>query len=282
MIVDFHVHAFPDKVADKAIETLEAIYGAKCFSDGKIASLLDNMKNIGIDLSVVQPVSTDPRQVVSINTWSSGINQKNGFPLIGFGTIHPKFEGYYDEIQRMKELGIKGVKFQPSFQEFFPDDEKMLPIYEELIKAGIIIMFHAGDEIRPAKVVYSTPPRLARVLDVMHDLINDCNYYVVNGSQKTAKIVAAHLGGYQLWDQVEEYLLGREIYFDISYLFGHLDIQRIMRIIRSHGMYRILFGSDFPFAQPKEEIKTIKQLDLTDEEKEAIFSRNAIGLLGLS
>ncbi|MDQ1317989.1 MAG: Amidohydrolase, partial [Candidatus Poribacteria bacterium] len=279
MIVDFHVHAFPDKVADKAIETLESFYDAKCFSDGKIASLLDNMRNIGIDLSVVQPVSTDPRQVVSINTWSSGLNQKNGFPLIGFGTIHPKFEGYYDEIQRMKELGIKGVKFQPSFQEFFPDDEKMFPIYEELIKAGMVIVFHAGDEIRPASIVYSTPPRLARVLDVMHNLINDCNYYVVNDSQKTAKIVAAHLGGYQLWDQVEEYLLGREIYFDISYLFGHLDIQRIMRIIRSHGIKKILFGSDFPFAQPKEEIKTTKQLELTDEEREGIFSKNALKLL---
>jgi len=281
MIVDFHVHAFPDKVADKAIETLEAIYGAKCFSDGKIASLLDNMQNTGIDLSVVQPVSTDPRQVIAINTWSSGLNQKNSFPLIGFGTIHPKFEGYRDEIQRMKELGIKGVKFQPSFQEFYPDDENMFPIYEELIKAGMVILFHAGDEIRPAKIVYSTPPRLARVLDVMHNLIDDCKYYVANDSQKTAKIVAAHLGGYQLWDQVEEYLLGREIYFDISYLFGHLDTQQIMQMIRSHGIDKILFGSDFPFAQPKEDIKTIKQLDLSNEERKGIFSENALKLLAL-
>jgi len=281
MIVDFHVHAFPDKVADKAIETLESFYGAKCFSDGKIASLLVNMQNTGIDVSVIQPVSTDPRQVVSINTWSSGLSQNND-SLIGFGTIHPKFEDYHDEIQRMKELGIKGIKFQPSFQEFFPDDEKMFPVYEELIKAGMVIMFHAGDEIRPASVVYATPKRLARVLDTMHSLINDCKNYVVNDSENTAKIVAAHLGGYQMWDQVEEYLLGREIYLDISYLFGHLDMQRIMRMIRSHGIKKILFGSDFPFTQPKEEIKTIRQLALTDEEREEIFSKNALKLLDLS
>jgi hypothetical protein len=280
MIVDFHVHAFPDKVADKAIETLESFYGAKCFSDGKIASLLDNMRDTGIDVSVIQPVSTDPRQVVSINTWSSGLNQNKS--LIGFGTIHPKFDDYRNEIQRMKELGIKGVKFQPSFQEFFPDDENMFPIYEELIKTGMIIMFHAGDEIRPANIVYATPQRLARVLDVMHNLINDCNYYVETGSsQKSAKIVAAHLGGYQFWDQVEEYLLGREIYFDISYLFGHLDTQRIMKIIRSHGIKKILFGSDFPFDRPKRDIEIILQLDLTEDEREEIFCRNALKLLTL-
>jgi len=120
------------------------------------------------------------------------------------------------------------------------------------------------------------------VLDVMHDLINDCNYYVETGSsQKSAKIVAAHLGGYQFWDQVEEYLLGREIYFDISYLFGHLDTQRIMKIIRSHGIKKILFGSDFPFDRPKRDIEIILQLDLTEDEREKIFCRNALKLLTL-
>ncbi len=144
MIVDVHVHAFPDKVAEKAIETLSAAYGVQCFSDGRISSLISNMQYYGIDVSVVQPVSTDPKQVISINTWIATFNkaeekESSLKPIIGFGTIHPRFEGYHEEIHRMKELGIKGVKFQPSFQEFYPDDEKMFPIYEELIKANMII-----------------------------------------------------------------------------------------------------------------------------------------------
>ncbi len=278
MVVDFHVHAFPDKVADKAIETLEITYGVKCFSDGKIDTLLENMKKTNVDISVIQPVSTDPRQVISINTWSSSLNELSK-SLIGFGTMHPRFEGYYDEIQRMKELGIKGVKFQPSFQEFYPDDENMFPIYEAIIKANMILMFHAGDEIKPAKTVYSTPIRLARVLDAMKNIMEDQGYFVISGSNRTAKFVAAHLGSYMMWDQVSEHLLGRELYFDISYTFGHLDSNKIFQMIKSHGIDRILFGSDFPFSRPDLDMEYLSQLGLTDEEKNAILSKNALKLL---
>jgi len=284
MVIDFHVHAFPDKVADKAIETLSAIYGTQCFSDGKIDSLLKNMEKTNVDVSIIQPVSTDPRQVISINTWSASLNQLNPKnksinPVIGFGTIHPKFDSYHDEIQRMKELGIKGVKFQPSFQEFYPDDESMFPIYEDIIKAGMILMFHAGDEIKPAKIVYSTPIRLAKVLDAMKSVIDDCGYYAVSGSKKSAKIVFAHLGGYMMWDQVEDYLIGREIYLDISYVFGHLDNERILQMIKNHGIERILFGSDFPFSRPDLDMEYISKLNLTNEERDMILGKNALELL---
>jgi hypothetical protein len=300
MVIDIHVHAFPDKVAAKAVDSLETIYDVKAFSDGTITELLAHMAESGVDLSVVQAVSTAPRQVASINTWISSLPQINADSLhcqdtgkssgasrcrvMGFGAIHPKFEGYRDEIQRMKEIGIKGVKFQPSFQEFYPDDERMFPIYEELIKAGLIILFHAGDEIKPVPLIYSTPQRLARILDAMQNEIDSYNYRVQIGSEKQGpvKIVAAHLGGYRMWDQVEEHLLGRDLYFDASYVLGHLAPGRAVRIMRSHGIDRILFGSDFPFARQREGVQAILQLDITQEEKEKILGGNASRLLGFS
>lgn len=286
MIIDIHTHAFPDKVASKAMETLEAMYGVKASSDGTVDALLAQMVKSGVDISVVLAVSTAPRQVVSINTWVSSLYQLGDAPrnpFIGFGTIHPQFEGYRDEIQRMKELGIKGVKFQPSFQEFYPDDERMFPVYEELIKAGLIILFHAGDEIKPVENIYSTPERLARTFDAMQGEISSCDYRVRTGDKQrsTAKIVIAHLGGYRMWDQVEEHLLGRDLYFGTSYVFGHLDSTRAARIIQSHGIDRILFGSDFPFSQQQTDIQAILELDITQEEKESILSSNASLLLGL-
>jgi predicted TIM-barrel fold metal-dependent hydrolase len=295
MVIDIHVHAFPDKVATKAIESLEAVYGVKAFSDGTVAALLAHMAESGVDLSVIQAVSTAPRQVISINTWVSGLSQTSREPandpdagnrgaIMGFGTIHPKFEGYRDEIQRMKELGIKGVKLQPTFQEFYPDDERMFPVYEEIIKAGLIILFHAGDEIKPVPLIYSTPERLARVLDAMQSEIDNYNYrvHIENEPSGPVKVVAAHLGGYRMWDQVEQHLLGRDLYFDASYVFGRLEPARAARIIRSHGTDRILFGSDFPFAQQQKDIQTILKLDITQEEKEKILGKNASLLLGLS
>lgn len=283
MIVDVHVHAFPDKVAEKAIETLSTNYGVQCFSDGKVSSLISNMH--GIDVSVVQPVSTDPKQVISINTWIATLNKpeekENSLKsIIGFGTIHPKFDAYHDEIQRMKELGIKGVKFQPNFQEFYPDDEKMFPIYEELIKANIIIFFHAGDEIRPADVIYSTPKRLARMLDAMKSTM-DCYDYRVkdpNSNEYPYKIVAAHLGGYRMWNDVEKYLVGREIYFDLSYVFGHIELSRATKIMQSHGLNKILYGSDFPFARQEEDIDVVRSLDISQEDKDNILSGNFLRL----
>jgi predicted TIM-barrel fold metal-dependent hydrolase len=286
MIIDIHTHAFPDKVAAKAMETLEAMYGVKASSNGTVDALLAEMGESGVDISVVLAVSTASRQVVSINTWVSSLYQLGDAspnPLIGFGTIHPQFEGYHDEIQRMKELGIKGVKFQPSFQEFYPDDERMFPVYEELIKAGLIILFHAGDEIKPVENIYSTPERLAKMFDAMQGEITSHDYRVHTGNEQrnTAKIVIAHLGGYRMWDQVEEHLLGRDLYFGASYVFGHLDSTRAARMIRSHGIDRILFGSDFPFSQQQRDIQAILDLDITREEKESILGGNAALLLGL-
>jgi hypothetical protein len=289
MVIDIHVHAFPDKVAAKAIESLESIYGIKAFSDGTVPQLLAQMEGSGVDTSVVLAVSTAARQVVSINDWISGFSQKDNkaedLPrIIGFGTIHPEFEGYKDEIHRMKELGIKGVKFQPSFQKFHPDDEGVFPIYEELIKAGIIILFHAGDEIKPASHIYSTPERLARMLDAMQRDIDNYGYRAkIDGKPTgTEKIVIAHLGGYKMWDQVEEHLVGRDIFFGTSYVFGHLDTAGALRIMRSHGLDKMLFGSDFPFAQPKEDIQAISELDISKEEKDKIFWKNAAHLLELT
>ena len=287
MIIDIHTHAFPEKIAAKAIENLEAIYGVKAFSDGTVTGLLSHMAASGVDLSVVLAVSTAARQVVSINTWISSLPQisinTEKHPIIGFGTIHPEFGGYRDEIQRMRELGIRGVKFQPSFQRFYPDDERMFPVYEELIKAGLIILFHAGDEIKPVDVIYSTPQRLARVLDAMQNEITNYDYRVqVEGSPSgPVKFIAAHLGGYRMWDEVEEHLLGRDLYFDASYVLGHIAPERAVRIIRSHGSDRILFGSDFPFAQQGQNVQAIMQLNIAQEEKEKILEGNASLLLGL-
>ncbi|MGQ9632091.1 MAG: amidohydrolase family protein [bacterium] len=259
--VDFHVHAFPDEIASRAIANLEKTYNVRALSDGTINGLLESMDRCGIDVSVVQSVSTKPSQVRSINDWVARIRSER---IVGFGTIHPQYEGFRDEIRRLRDMGVPGIKFQPDFQMFYPDDEAMFPIYEA-IGGDFIVLFHAGNEIAPVEHAYSTPARLARVAEAFPGM----------------KIVAAHLGGYRMWEEVEAHLVGKPIYLDISYVFGHLDTPSIMRIIEGHGADRTLFGTDFPFADPKKEIETLKRLPLNDGDKEKILGENGRALLAL-
>ena len=96
-----------------------------------------------------------------------------------------------------------------------------------------------------------------------------------------AKLVLAHTGGYQLWDEVEEYLVGRSIYFDISYSLGRIPDSQLLRIIENHGADRILFASDSPWDDQGEALEQFLRLELPKEEAERILYRNALDLLGL-
>ena len=70
--------------------------------------------------------------------------EHNGAPAIPFGSIHPQYTNFKEEIRRLADAGIKGVKFHPEYQEFDMDDPAVYPIYEELGKNGMIMLFHAG------------------------------------------------------------------------------------------------------------------------------------------
>lgn len=56
-----------------------------------------------------------------------------------------------------------------------------------------------------------------------------------------APIIAAHMGGYGCWSQVEEFLLGRDIYLDTSYSFFDLGPERMKEIIKGHGAKKNYF-----------------------------------------
>lgn len=89
-----------------------------------------------------------------------------------------------------------------------------------------------------------------------------------------------HLGGYQYWDEVEEFLVGRDVYFDLSYTFDRLDDTSIARIIAANGPERILFASDYPWQLPAEARAGLERLGLPAEERQMILGGNAVRLLG--
>lgn len=285
LVIDIHTHAFDDRIAKSAMETLSERGGLYYSYDGTVSGLINSMKNAGITTSVLQPVATKPSQVEKINDWAyritAAIEAEAGpevaaerapdifpgkiLPLIPFGAMHPDFAGWKEELWRIKELGFKGIKLHPDYQGFFLDEDRMVPIYEEAISLGLVIMFHSGRDIGLPEPVHCTPERISRMLDLFEG----------------AKVIFAHMGAYEMYDAVEKYLLGSGLFIDTSMAIRNMDREQALRIIREHGIEKVLFGTDAPWTDQAQEVEFMKGLGLTPEEFAAVMGKNSANLLGI-
>lgn len=265
MVIDFHTHIFPDQIAENTIQLLEEKGNIKAFCNGKLSGLKQSMAESGIALSVVLPVVTKPSQFDSINEYAAQITGKEG--IISFGGMHPDCEDCENRLVEIKRLGLLGVKLHPDYQHTFIDDPKMVRIIDLASKLGLIVLIHSGVDIGLPHPVHCTPKRAANMLSQLQE--------------DTSKIVFAHMGGYLMWEEVEEYLVGKNIYLDISFSLDKMSKEQFVRIVEDHGGDRILFASDSPWGGQKETLDNIRGLDLTEEELEGILYKNGLELLGL-
>ena len=112
MIIDFHTHIYPDKIAEKTINTLmNSAPDVKVYTKGTLGALLESMENAGIDKSVILPVATRKGQFDTINKFALSINN-NYTNLISFGGIHPDDDEPEEKLKFLKENGFKGIKIQ--------------------------------------------------------------------------------------------------------------------------------------------------------------------------
>ena len=91
MIIDFHTHIFPDKIAGRTLDYLSGIFGASPFADGTYTGLCNSMGKGAVDISIALPAVTKVSQVASINRFASAYTEG---PVISFGGIHPECENY--------------------------------------------------------------------------------------------------------------------------------------------------------------------------------------------
>jgi uncharacterized protein len=264
MIINSHAHIYPDKIA-KPVEDVISKKLGPLYSSFKVSSLLEDMEKFGIETTVGFCKADRPKVVEASNDFIIGL--LNNKKIVPFGTILPDFEGYKPEIQRLKRSGVKGIKVSSIFQNLYPDEEKMLEIYQELGE-DIIVYFHAGEDLgRPQEEAHTTPQRLARVLKLFPKL----------------KVVAAHFGGLHMLEEVKKHLWGKELYFDTVWTpgFTGLDKKDMALFIQKHGSQKILFGTDFPIYSTQEQLEWFSSLPLSPEDRELIFYKNAKRLLGL-
>ena len=267
MIIDFHTHIWPEKIAARAVESLVKGSGGiyPPVSDGTLAGLLNNMNTWKIDYSVLQPVVTKESQVESTNLWVAEIQNQYKNQIVSFGGIWPHSENYKAQIDFVASLGLKGIKFHPEYQNFLVDEDRFLKIYDYALSKGLILIFHAGFDPAYPPPYKTSPAQFAKIADSMQGGV----------------IVAAHLGGSQQWDLVEKDLCGKNIYLDTAMGFDFYSEEQFLRILKNHGQEKILFGTDSPWSSGKTELEKLYALDLPEETKNQIAGLNAKRILGL-
>lgn len=261
-IIDAHTHIFPERVADHAVEHLRELYGATPVRRPVLDELVAEMDSSGVSRAVSAPVSTRPDQVPSINDFA--LSMINHPRMIPFGALHPHFDDVPGEIDRLLAGGILGVKLQPYFQGFDFDDPRAREMFDA-IGDRLVVLMHGGQEIIPISRVIPNAEALAALLK----------------RHPRLRMVVAHMGGYEMWEDVNAYLVGLPVYFDLSYTFDRAPDQVIIDTCSRHGWERIVFGSDFPWMSQTQALAGLRRLGLDDATFAAVTSGNLKRLLGI-
>lgn len=262
MVIDFHVHLFPDKLAERAMAELTSRAGIAAHSNGTASDTQKSMQNSSVDISVIQNIATNAHQMHKVNLFATELDKEPG--LVSFGSVHHEGDWEY-ELDMLSDSGIKGIKLHPDYQNFYINDPKMQPIYEGILKRNFILMFHAGLDVGYPDPIHCTPQRAAETL----------------GLFRGEKVVFAHSGGYYMWEDVKKYLIGEDVYIDTSMTNGYLEKEKREELYRMHNENKILFATDFPWSGFADEIEAIQNLDMSEEWKEKVLHKNAERLLGL-
>lgn len=271
MIIDIHTHTFPDKIADSAIAHMEKDivkgqgFEVKCARIPTLKGLADSTKKAGMDLSVVCPVATNTRQPEKINRLSAELNERmDETKVFHFGAVHPDCENYKEIIDDIVAMELKGIKLHPDYQNTFFDDEKFMRIVDYAANKGLGIIVHAGEDVGLPATIHCTPDM---VLNLWKHIQPD-------------KLILAHMGGWRLWDEVEEKIIGLPVYLDTAVVLNRLfpvklENEQFQRMVKNHGADKILYGTDSPWYNQMQALEDFENSGLSKDNKELILGENA-------
>ncbi len=269
MIIDFHTHIFPDKIAQATVSALARNASIEPHSDGTMAGLLSQMGEAGVDISVNLPVLTRPRQYDSVKAFGKELNEKSytGARIISFAGIHPDMEDASERLKEIKNEGFLGIKIHPDYQGKFIDDDSYVKLLQYAKELDLITVTHAGfDGAYAGQPIRCTPKRVMNLLDK------------IGGYEG---LVLAHMGANELFDEVYNTLASANVYIDTAYVLHSIGQDMFEKILAKHGENRVLFATDSPWQKQGSEIEIIKSYKLGNSVQEKIFYQNAKRLLKL-
>jgi hypothetical protein len=261
VIIDVHCHAWPDAIAERALGP-RVTYLPRV-GDGKISTLPGVLAGSGVDRGVLLGIADSAKYVEGTNRF---VGRSRGGPLLGFGTVHPDLP-VEDNLASLRANGIGGVKLHSLFQGFAYDDRRVWDILDAF-GSEIAVIAHVGAGGDRESNERATPGMIRDIVRQFPDL----------------RLIACHFGGYHKLEEAEADLLGENVYLETSWppTLATLAPERVRDIIGRHGADRIVFGSDWPMADPAAEIAAIRALGLSDDDTEGVLGGNFARLMGLS
>lgn len=261
MIVDCHMHVWPDHIAD-AMQS-QRPSGMPLRFDGKLSGLLRTMDDAGIDKGLALGVGIKASVVARTNEFIGSVPRDR---LVPMGTVHPELSTE-ENLKSLKDNGIVGVKLHPLFQALSLSDPRVRDICAALADEGMPVISHVGAGGDAEANDRGAPAALRKLADEIPSLT----------------LIACHYGGYHRLDEAEEHVVGSRVTLETSWppTLAELEPDRLVALIRRHGADRVVFGSDWPMADPAAEIAAIRNLGLTADEVDGILGGNIARLLGV-
>lgn len=264
MIIDSHVHL--------------SIYEGQTTSLQKaLDKLLEEIKQNNVDYAIIIPdnIENDPK-IADLDTAISFIKEKNNLFLLGSPQIIQRGSSEVDKYRQLLVSGtIKGLKFFPGHDPYYPTDERCLPYYEMCQSLDVPVIFHTGEN--------SNNPELSKYNDPK---------YIVDVAQKyhNLKVVITHY----YWPKIEYcYEITKNIpniYFELAGTADREVLEKsggmekmkevLLKTIKDRSD-QVIFGTDYPMCSIKKHIELVQSLDLSEDIKEKVFSGNAINLYKL-
>jgi predicted TIM-barrel fold metal-dependent hydrolase len=198
----------------------------------------------------------------------------NSDVLIPFASVDPARP---DAVERARRLisghGVRGFKFHPNLQAFFPNDRAAYPLYEVIAEAGLPALFHSGHSGIGTgvpggggfRLKYSNPMCLDDVAADFPDL----------------QVVLAH-PSFPWQDEAISVCLHKEnVWIDLSGWSPKYFPPKLVQYANTQLRTKVLFGSDFPLITPDRWLADFADAEFKDEVRPLILKENAARLLGL-
>ena len=257
--IDCHDHIYNRRLAPKAVQSVGKFYHIEMQCSGVSDELIRISEKSPVKKFIINAVALSPSPVKRLNDFiASECSLHPEFS--GLATLHPEMEEPEKEIERIISLGMCGIKLHPDSQCFDMDCENAMKLYE-MLEGRLPVLIHCGDY----RFDRSHPRRLVNILKAFPKL----------------KVVAAHFGGWSIFDEAVPYMSELDCMMDISSSMPFIGTERVDGLIRHYGADRLMFGSDFPMWNPVKEYESFLSIGLSKEENEKILWKNAADVFGI-